>query len=228
MSHSRTEVRPMSRQPPGAGGGVDGGQRPGDGHRAGRDPGPRRRQPGNVQRRVQAGQVTEPGGEAQPPDRVLRRGVPLGHLLLGQPGQPRDLGQVRAVVHDRDDQLAGRRRLVRHVQPANRLRQRHQVPARLGDQQNRHRPGHHVGHPGQPRRAHRGRQRARLRPGLDQQRGVTRRPGRDHANGCTVTPAAASAARTARARPTAPAVSPWMHSDRAGTGTSCPLAALTT
>ena len=53
------------------------------------------------------------------------------------------------------------------------------------------------------------------------------RHGAGSTNGVMVTPAASSRARTARAISTAPGVSPWVHTDRAGSATSEPSTAST-
>ena len=212
--------------------GVDAAELAREPDRPGRDARARLRPTLDVQPGVAAGQVGEAGREAAEPDPPRRAGVRGHHLVDVEPGQLGDLGQVRAVVDDRDlDGLAVGRVDRRDVQRLDGPAQRAEVGARADGDDHGPRSRHDVDHARPARRLDRGGvgehgvevgelhedRRVPHRPHPRPHRSPPGRRSPAQTNACSSTPAAARPSRTAVAISTAPGESPCTHADSART-----------
>ncbi len=211
---------------------------------AGRHPWPRTRPPRHVERPVGAHEVAETGREPREGDRPVGRRVARGQLRDADAELGGERMEVLAVVDDGDLDGASRRECALRdgragrEHPRPRRRERHH--RRVDDDEHRLRRRHEIDDPGPPRRHESGVQREnRLEVvHLREQRALAEGPHPDaaadhrvavrHHGAATSTPAASSAARTARAMATAPGESPWTQSDAAPVATRLPSTASTT
>ena len=178
----------------------------------------------HLQARVAAGQVGEAGRE--PAERDPPRGAGVGghHLVGVEAGQLGDLGQVGAVVDDRDlDDRALQRGHGVHLQLEDGAAERGEVGAGLDRDHHRARRRHHVEHVRPlgrrgPRRPARAPRRGPPPPRAARRRrmGQHRRPPAQ-TKARSSHPGARRPSRTAGAIATAPGESPCTHADSART-----------